>query len=1042
MNRRFIYTKIISEAFAIARRQIRLTVNHCVRQSHLGTKLFLEYHKLRSRTPERLKRLIPIKLKLRAKALLTTLQSASYESAAYCLVSNSPIILSSVARGLLSSWLSKTNLPPDYVIVHYLLKESGLFLNEWYRDKAALEADVDPIEHYILYGWQTGLLEPCTNFDGQSLYKYYQTVGFDESPALSFVTLRANGWPVYRTLAQAEEVANAIRSSRMFDTTYYVKRAGNLNDLDPVLHYVIVGERMGYAPSDHFDAAYYMDRYPDVAISGMNLLFHYIKRGSLEGRRAKTVASELSISEQGLDPKRETVLIIVHQATRTGAPILAYNIALQLRRKYNVVSLLLEGGDIVETFRSCSDAVIGPLRQADWHPVEMDYLVDRLVATYQFVYAIANSIDSRLIMKPLTCAFVPVVALVHEFANHLSPAGEMGRALEWATKVVFSATRVAASVQTEYPSINNRTIHVLPQGPCIVPRGADQKCEKDAALLQSVMRPLGCEDALVVLGCGTIYERKGVDLFISCAAAVAALNSKRPIRFVWIGRRLPENIDRNYYTTLIKQIARLGLLQNVVLVDEVANLEAAYALADVFFLSSRLDPLPNVAIDSALRGLPVVCFEKASGFADILNTDATTKVGVVGELDVRAAADLIVKLAADGAALSKLSRATRRLAELTFDMESYINSLDHLGREGAQEMLQRRTDYNTIKDDPTFNLDLAAEPDVLRITRDQAIRIFLARAAVLGGTKEPSKNFYYRRPCPGFHPQIYFHENAVSNDMVVNPLAHFIRSGKPDGPWKHKVITPSNIDRRHEPVNNLRTALHVHFHYPELHADFLAKINSNNSRCDLLLTTNDERKAALLRSGMTNYTNGKVVIRVVPNRGRDIGAFLTAFGDDIAEHYEIIGHLHSKRSLFIGNTVIGDRWREFLWQNLLGGLYPMMDIILGRFSDDSKLGIVFPDDPHLADWDFNLKIAEQLAQRMGMKEPLPPFFDFPVGTMFWARTRAITPLLNMRLRWSEYPKEPVPIDGTILHAAERILPFVAREQGYQYASTYTPGITW
>jgi glycosyltransferase involved in cell wall biosynthesis len=1042
MNRPFNFYKLISEALANGRRHTRLTISHYAQRSDLSTKLFFGYHKLRSHVPERWKRLIPRALKLRTKTLLTKLQSTSYESSAYSLASDNATMLSSISRGLLSSWLCKTNLLLDYVIVHHLLKESGLFENEWYRDEAALAADADPIEHYISYGWQTGSLEPSTNFDGQSLYKFYQTVGFDESPALTFVTLRANGWPVYRTLAQAEEVANAIRSSRMFNAKYYVKRAGNLSDRDPVLHYVIVGERMGYAPSDHFDPAYYMDRYPDVAISGMNLLFHYIKSGSLEGRRAKSVASELSINEQDLDPKRETILIIVHQATRTGAPILAYNIALQLRKNYNVVSLLLEGGDLVETFRSCSDEVIGPLRQADWHPVEMDYLIDRLLARYQFVYAIANSIDSRLIMKPLTCAFVPVVALVHEFANHLSPVGEMGRALEWATKVVFSATRVAASVQTEYPSINSRRINVLPQGPCIVPRGTDKECEQDAALLQSVMRPLGSEDALVVLGCGTIYERKGVDLFISCAAAVAALNSKRPIRFVWIGRRLPENIDRNYYTTLIKQIASLGLQRNVVLVDEVTNLEAAYALADVFFLSSRLDPLPNVAIDSALRGLPVVCFEKASGFADILNTDATTKAGVVGELDIRAAADLIVKLAADDAALSELNRATRRLAEVTFDMEHYIKSLDYLGREGAQEMLQRRADYNTIKDDPTFNFDLAAEPDILRITRDEAICVFLARAAVLGGIEEPSKNFYYRRPCPGFHPQIYFHDNANSRDIMVNPLAHFIRSGKPDGPWKHSVITPSNIDRRHEPVNNLRTALHVHFHYPELHADFLAKINSNNSRCDLLLTTNDKRKAAILRSGMTNYANGKVVIRVVHNRGRDIGAFLTGFGEDIAENYEIIGHLHSKRSLFTGTTIIGDRWREFLWQNLLGGLYPMMDIILGRLNDDSKLGIVFADDPHLADWDFNLNIAEQLAQRMGMKQPLPPFFDFPVGTMFWARTRALTPLLKLKLRWSDYPKEPVPIDGTILHAAERLLPFVAREQGYHYASTHIPGITW
>jgi hypothetical protein len=38
------------------------------------------------------------------------------------------------------------------------------------------------------------------------------------------------------------------------------------------------------------------------------------------------------------------------------------------------------------------------------------------------------------------------------------------------------------------------------------------------------------------------------------------------------------------------------------------------------------------------------------------------------------------------------------------------------------------------------------------------------------------------------------------------------------------------------------------------------------------------------------------------------------------------------------------------------------------------------------------KIAEGLAARMGIKEPLPPFFDFPVGTMFWARSRLEAPI--------------------------------------------------
>ncbi|HEX3557554.1 MAG TPA: MMPL family transporter, partial [Thermoanaerobaculia bacterium] len=53
-------------------------------------------------------------------------------------------------------------------------------------------------------------------------------------------------------------------------------------------------------------------------------------------------------------------------------------------------------------------------------------------------------------------------------------------------------------------------------------------------ILWMVGRPSGSEDATVVLGAGFIHIRKGVDLFLACAAAVSALDPKRPVRFVWI----------------------------------------------------------------------------------------------------------------------------------------------------------------------------------------------------------------------------------------------------------------------------------------------------------------------------------------------------------------------------------------------------------------------------------------------------------------------------------------------------------------------------
>ena len=354
---------------------------------------------------------------------------------------------------------------------------------------------------------------------------------------------------------------------------------------------------------------------------------------------------------------------------------------------------------------------------------------------------------------------------------------------------------------------------------------------------------------------------------------------------------------------------------------------------------------------------------------------------------------------------------------------------------------QHAEDIATLHSNPMFDADMYLS---LEMTRTGAIVDFVTRWVHEDETLS-TREYVLRRPCAGFHPQIYAHAHAAVYDTaMVNPLAHFLRSGRPDGPWSHDVITPASPIRSPEGRDIPRTALHAHFHYPELAGDFFRKISASGACCDLLLSTDHPSKADALRDAASGYRRGEVQTRVVRNRGRDIGAFLTGFGKDIVARYEIVGHVHGKRSLHGGggfDPYFGERWREFLWQNLLGGQYPMMDIVIGHLAADNKLGIVFPEDPYLHHWDANRPIAEGLAARMGISEPLPPFLDFPVGAMFWTRTAALKPLFDLKLAWEDYPREPAASDGTILNAIERLLPFIARQAGYRFATTYVPGVT-
>ena len=116
----------------------------------------------------------------------------------------------------------------------------------------------------------------------------------------------------------------------------------------------------------------------------------------------------------------------------------------------------------------------------------------------------------------------------------------------------------------------------------------------------------------------------------------------------------------------------------------------------------------------------------------------------------------------------------------------------------------------------------------------------------------------------------------------------------------------------------------------------------------------------------------------------------------------------------------------------------MMEIILGRFQSDPALGLVFPDDPHVVGWEENWSHASELGERMGVREFLrPDSINFPVGTMFWARPQALKPFMKLDLQWEDYPEEPLPSDGSMLHAMERLLPPVCESQGFQTAVTHT-----
>ncbi len=288
-----------------------------------------------------------------------------------------------------------------------------------------------------------------------------------------------------------------------------------------------------------------------------------------------------------------------------------------------------------------------------------------------------------------------------------------------------------------------------------------------------------------------------------------------------------------------------------------------------------------------------------------------------------------------------------------------------------------------------------------------------------------------RKPFAGFHPGIYEEMHGKSS-LQANALADYIRAGLPQGPWRYPVIDGNN---KAIPDCVLTVALHLHVHYVELLEPILEKIKFNNTKIDLFVSVTSVSKLKAVLSVLSKYNLTISALEIVPNIGRDIGSFLTWFLPKAINQYDILGHIHTKKSIHL-NARIANNWNLFLIENMLGDKdCQMVDIAVDYFASHPEIGIIYPDDPNVFGWSKNKLIAKEILQKITSVNLINENINFPAGSMFWGKAAALTPLQKLNYQWEDYPKEPLLTDGTTLHAIERILPLIIKTKNYKYATS-------
>jgi hypothetical protein len=290
------------------------------------------------------------------------------------------------------------------------------------------------------------------------------------------------------------------------------------------------------------------------------------------------------------------------------------------------------------------------------------------------------------------------------------------------------------------------------------------------------------------------------------------------------------------------------------------------------------------------------------------------------------------------------------------------------------------------------------------------------------------------KPFPGFHPGFYRRQHPESES---DPLLDYLGCGQPPGPWTTPVIAGLDEPVALPPAGSV--GLHLHLHYTDGADAILSALAKSRSCPDLLISTTSEEKAGIIGKLLNNHGLVARHLEIFPNVGRDIGPLLTGFGKTLCERYGILGHYHTKKSPHAHDDYL-ERWTSFLFANLIGLQGRMMDAVLSHMVANPSIGMVFPDDPGVFGWEGNHGMASDLLRRMGLLSPGSDTpINFPVGAMFWARSEVIKVLVDLDLRWEDYPPEPVRINGTILHSIERLLGVLPGLTGLESAVTHAEG---
>jgi glycosyltransferase involved in cell wall biosynthesis len=365
----------------------------------------------------------------------------------------------------------------------------------------------------------------------------------------------------------------------------------------------------------------------------------------------------------------KSILLLTHDTSLSGAPKSILLVFEQLVKKgINLTTLAITGGgELEERFQKISNnyyrldtipknkvySFASRLkRKLFGTPILSAYesFIDGVSATeFDFIYCnTIVSLQLGLILKEKT--HCKLILHVHELKTVIDEFCPLLKDYDAWIDVYIVPSELNKKCLVENYTIPPNKIHVI---------------RETSDFKGIVSRTKFSDSTINVLMCGGAYWRKGDDLFVLIANAI--LKKDKRFRFHWVGHLSNERKRVNE-----ADITKLGIKDFVHFIDETKNPLHWFLQSDLFMLTSREDPFPLAAIEAGMIGLPIFCFDQATGIAEVIDTSC-----VIPYLDIEQMSERILSVVQNDLHFAALSTENKMLFS-TYTPEHISSDIMHL----------------------------------------------------------------------------------------------------------------------------------------------------------------------------------------------------------------------------------------------------------------------------------------------------------------------------------------------------------------------------